>query len=77
MENHPRKRDMFRIVNTGVNQISASRVQVLQKITDFTKILTESKADDVVHHYCLNLFAQKFLVSQCNILGLYLRHPNF
>lgn len=63
MENHPRKRDMFRIINTGVFQICSNRVQVLQKITDFTKILTESKADDVVHNYCLNLMAQKFLVS--------------
>jgi nucleoporin GLE1 len=61
MENHPRKRDMFRIINTGVFQICSNRVQVLQKITDFTKILTESKADDVVHNYCLNLMAQKFL----------------
>jgi hypothetical protein len=64
MENHPRKRDMFRIINTGVFQICSNRVQVLQKITDFTKILTESKADDVVHNYCLNLMAQKFLVSE-------------
>jgi chemotaxis protein histidine kinase CheA len=68
MEQHPKRRDIFKVVHLNCNQITNMRAQIQNKIGVLGQVLNGSRtAGELEYRFCIALIAQK-LVDQCEIL---------